>query len=217
MNKDYAPGIMQKTEAVIRLEQGYTLIEVCVSMVVACILATGVAYMYNNPTSKVKGVMFNLLADLNLARSESVNRNQDILVDFIFGDRDGYLICRDTDEDRDCNDELAGDIIKKVLFRKEVRFYDCVSAPPYPLNGPAKTPSGTTLAGKNGLIFGGPNYIKWQPDGTSGDNGSILVYHPAKNDPQQVKGNTYAAVISSAATGRVRLMRYRQGNGWFRK
>jgi len=197
--------------------QGFTLIELSVVMTVICILATGLAYMYANPTAIVKGVMFNLLADLNLARSESVNRNQDILVDFTLGNKDGYLICLDTDSDKDCDDELAEDIIKEVLFREEVQFYDCTSSPPYPVNGPTKTPSGTKLAGKNGLIFGGPNYIKWQPDGTSGDNGSIIVYHPAPRNPQQVKGDPYAAVISSAATGRIRLMRWRQDNGWSKK
>jgi prepilin-type N-terminal cleavage/methylation domain-containing protein len=197
--------------------QGFTLIELSVVMTVICILATGLAYMYANPTAIVKGVMFNVLADLNLARSESVNRNQDILVDFTLGNKDGYLICLDTDSDKDCGDELAEDIIKEVLFREEVQFYDCTSSPPYPVNGPTKTPSGTKLAGKNGLIFGGPNYIKWQPDGTSGDNGSIIVYHPAPRNPQQVKGDPYAAVISSAATGRIRLMRWRQDNGWSKK
>jgi prepilin-type N-terminal cleavage/methylation domain-containing protein len=197
--------------------QGFTLIELSVCMTIIGILATGVVYMYTNPTAKVKSVMFNILADLNLARSESVNRNQDILVDFTLGDKDGYLICLDTDSDKDCNDELAENIIKEVLFREEVQFYDCISAPPYPADGPTKTPSGTKLAGKNGLIFGGPNYIKWQPDGTSGDNGSIIVYHPAKQNPQQVRGDPYAAVISSAATGRIRLMRWRQNNGWSKK
>ena len=197
--------------------QGFTLIELSVVMTVICILATGLAYMYANPTAIVKGVMFNVLADLNLARSESVNRNQDILVDFTMGNKDGYLICLDTDSDKDCDDELAEDIIKEVLFREEVQFYDCTSSPPYPVNGPTKTPSGTKLAGKNGLIFGGPNYIKWQPNGTSGDNGSIIVYHPAPRNPQQVKGDPYAAVISSAATGRIRLMRWRQDNGWSKK
>jgi len=197
--------------------QGFTLIELSVVMTVICILATGVVYMYANPTAIVKGVMFNVLADLNLARSESVNRNQDILVDFTLGNKDGYLICLDSNSDKDCDDELADDIIKEVLFREEVQFYDCTSSPPYPADGPTRTPSGTKLAGKNGLIFGGPNYIKWQPDGTSGDNGSIIVYHPAPRNPQQVKGDPYAAVISSAATGRIRLMRWRQDNGWSKK
>ena len=197
--------------------QGFTLIELCVFMTVISILATGIVYMYTNPTAKVKGVIFNILTDLNLARSESVNRNQNVLVDFTLGEKDGYLICLDTDSDKDCNDELAENIIKEVLFRKEVQFYDCTSAPPYPVNGPTKTPSGTKLAGKNGLIFGGPNYLKWQPDGTSGDNGSIIVYHPAPQNPQEVKGAPYAAVISSASTGKMRLMRWHNKRGWSKK
>jgi prepilin-type N-terminal cleavage/methylation domain-containing protein len=198
-------------------EEGFTLIELMVVMVIACILATGVVYMFTNPTAKVKGVAFALLADLNLARSEAVNLNQDVLVHFILGARDGYLICLDTDADKTCNDEASGDIIKEVLFREEVQFYDCVSAPPYPDGGPTKTPAGTKLAGKNGIIFGGPDYIKWQPDGTSSDNGSILMYHPAPKNPRKVKGDPYAAVISSASTGRVRLMRWRRKNGWSMK
>jgi len=197
--------------------QGFTLVELSVVMVIACILATGVVFMFTNPTAKVKSTAFCLLADLNLARSEAVNRNQDVLVDFVFGTRDGYLICIDTDEDKDCHDEAVDDIIKKVLFRDEVHFYDCAAAPPYPAKGPQKTPAGTSLAGKNGLIFGGPNYIKWQPDGTSGDNGSIIIYHPAAENSQLVKGDPYAAVISSAATGRIRLMRWRREIGWLMK
>lgn len=197
--------------------QGFTLVELLVVMVIVCILASGVVFMFTNPTAKVKSVAFCLLADLNLARAEAVNRNLDILVDFVFGSQDGYLICIDTDADKDCQDEADDVIIKKVLFRKEVHFYNCASAPPYPENGPHKTPSGTSLAGKNGLIFGGPNYIKWQPDGTSGDNGSIILYHPAADNIQQVKGDPYAAVISSAATGRIRLMCWRQKSGWHMK
>lgn len=199
------------------LPKGFTLVELSIVMVIVCILATGVVFMLTDPTAKVKGVAFSLLADLNLARSEAVNRNQDVLVDFTLGTRDGYLVCFDTDSDKDCNDELPENVIKNVLFRGEVQFYDCTSAPPYPENGPSRTPSGTNLAGKNGLIFGGPDYIKWQPDGTSGDNGSIILYHPASENPQQVKGNPYAAVISSAATGRMRLMRWRKQSGWSKK
>jgi prepilin-type N-terminal cleavage/methylation domain-containing protein len=197
--------------------QGFTLLELSVVMAIICILAIGVVYMYSNPTAKVKTAAFAILTDLNWARSESVNRNRDLLVDFILGARDGYLICLDRDSDKDCNNEAAEDIIKHVLFRKEVQFYDCTSAPPYPDGGPTKTPAGTKLAGKNGLIFGGPNYIKWQPDGTSSDNGSIIIYHPARENPHQVKGAPYAAVISSASTGKIRLMRWRPESGWSMK
>ena len=196
---------------------GFTLVELSVVLVIVCILAISVVYMHINPTAKVKGAAFNLLADLNLARSEAVNRNRDVLVDFTLGQRDGYLICLDTDSDQNCNDEAADAVIKEILFSGEVQFYDCSSAPPYPVGGPTKTPAGTDLAGKKGLIFGGPEYIKWQPDGTSSDNGSIILYHPAPENPLKVKGSPYAAVISSAATGRIRLMCWRRKTGWSRK
>lgn len=199
------------------LQKGFTLVELSVVMVIVCILAAGAVFMFVDPTAKVKSVAFSILTDLNFARSEAVNRNQDVLVDFTLGARDGYLICLDTDSDKECGDEKSDMIFRKVLFRKEVQYYDCTSAPPYPEDGPSRTPSGTSLAGKKGLIFGGPDYIKWQPDGTSGDNGSIIVYHPAPKNPNQVKGNPYAAVISSAATGRIRLMRWRREGGWSKR
>ena len=63
--------------------RGYTLMELSVVMVIVCILASGVVYMFSNPTAKVKDAAFNLLADLNLARAEAVKQNHDVLVDFI--------------------------------------------------------------------------------------------------------------------------------------
>jgi len=188
-----------------------------VSLVIVSILALGSVMIFNNSSAKVRGAIFNILADINLARSEAVNRNLDVLVDFTLDSVQGYQLCHDTDSDNDCSNEAAEDIIKEVKFSEEVKFYDCTFAPPYPADGPTKTPSGTGLAGKNGLIFGGPNYISMQPDGSSSDNGSIIVYSPAQGKPLEIKGSPYAAVISSAATGRVRVMRWQQDIGWSKK
>lgn len=191
--------------------------ELMVAMAIVAILATGTVMMFTNPSAKVKGVIFKIQGDINLARSEAVNRNRDVLVDFTLGSTDGYQLCLDTDSDNDCSNEAAEDLIREVVFTEEVQFYDCTSAPPYPADGPTTTPSGTDLAGKNGLIFGGPTYLKMQPDGTSSDNGSIIVYFPVPGNPQAIKGSPYAAVISSAATGRIRVMRWRQDGGWSKK
>ena len=188
-----------------------------VVMVIIAILATGALMMFRNPSAKVRGAIFNIQGDINLARSEAVNRNRDVLVDFSPGSTDGYQLCLDRDNDNDCSDEAAEDLIKEVVFPEEVQFYDCTSAPPFPAGGPTTTPSGTYLAGKNGLIFGGPNYVKMQPDGTSSDNGSIIVYCHAAGNPQAIKGSPYAAVISSAASGRIRVLRWRQDGGWSKK
>ena len=182
--------------------------ELMVVMVIIAILAAGAAMMFTNPSAKARTAIFAILTDINLARSEAVNRNQEVLVDFTLGSTDGYQLCLDTDADNDCSDEASENMIKKVKFPDEVQFYDCTSAPPYPAGGPTATPSGTDLAGKNGLIFGGPNYLKMEPDGTSSDNGSIIVYCHIPGNPQAIKGSPFAAVISSAATGRMRIMRW---------
>ncbi len=107
--------------------QGFTLVETAIVMTIVCILALAAVYMYSNPTAKVKSVIFCLLSDLNLARSEAVNRNRDVLVDFTIGARDGYIICLDTDADKDCGDETADSIIREVIFREEVKYYECTA------------------------------------------------------------------------------------------
>jgi prepilin-type N-terminal cleavage/methylation domain-containing protein len=196
---------------------GVTLLELMVVLVIISILAGGSVMMFRNPTAKVRSAIFSIQGDINLARSEAVNRNRDVLVDFTLGSEEGYQLCLDTDSDRDCSDEASADIIRKVVFGNGVRFYDCTAAPPFPAGGPTRTSSGTTLAGKNGLIFGGPTYIKMQPDGTSSDNGSIIVYCPDYDNPMVIRGDPYAAVISSASTGRIRVLRWRRDKGWSKK
>ena len=64
--------------------RGFTLTEVIVVMVIVAILATGVVFMFTDPTAKVKAAAFEMRGDLNLARAEAVRRNESILVDFIF-------------------------------------------------------------------------------------------------------------------------------------
>ena len=59
----------EKKTTVSSIAQGFTLIELCVFMTVISILATGVVYMYSNPTAKVKGVAFNILGDLSQFRN----------------------------------------------------------------------------------------------------------------------------------------------------
>ena len=63
--------------------KGFTLIELMVVMVIVGILAIGVVFMFADPTAKVKAAAFEMRGDFNLARSEAVRRNEDILIEFI--------------------------------------------------------------------------------------------------------------------------------------
>jgi type II secretory pathway pseudopilin PulG len=116
-----------------------------VVMVIVAILAVGVVFMFANPSAKSKNQAFTLLGDINMARSEAVNQNEDVTVEFLdgisdecqeqiaecitAGKYDGYLICLDTDDDGFCTDESADDIIRTTIFREEVQYYDPTSVP----------------------------------------------------------------------------------------
>ena len=62
---------------------GFTLIEVLIVMVIVGILATSVVFMFANPSAKSKNQAFTLLGELNMARSEAVNQNEDVTVEFL--------------------------------------------------------------------------------------------------------------------------------------
>jgi prepilin-type N-terminal cleavage/methylation domain-containing protein len=136
---------------------GFTLIELLIVMVIVGILATGVVYMFANPSAKVKTQAFTMLGELNMARSEAVSKNEYVLVYFLnnvdgvsndvdgdpkcskgniaectpdSGTYDGYIICVDTNTDSACDatDDAAGGIIKVTLFDKRVQLYDTDAA-----------------------------------------------------------------------------------------
>ena len=120
---------------------GFTLVELMVVLVVVGILATGIVFMFNNPTGKVKAEAFDMRGNFNLARAEAVSRNLDVLIDFV---NDGYDICIDASADSDCSDEPADNFIKEVTFSNRVQYYD-FTADPLPADGPDKTPPDTKI------------------------------------------------------------------------
>jgi Tfp pilus assembly protein FimT len=191
-----------------------------VVMVIVAILATGVVFMFANPTAKVKTLAFELLGEINYARAVSVKENQSVLVDFspVLGAEDSYQICFDTDIDGDCSDEAVDDILKEVILRNDVQFYDFSDALALPADGPTKTPPYTTetagkdLAGEDGVILDSgafPNTLLMQPDGTCNKDGAVVIYLHSQGDRSKVRGTPYAVVIGSASTGQVKLSRWR--------
>ena len=90
MKGDRYPG-----KFLIKSTQGFTLIELMVVVVIIGILATGVVFMFANPTAKVKTQAFELLGEINYARSVSVTENQSVAVHFypVIGAAANYKIC----------------------------------------------------------------------------------------------------------------------------
>ena len=227
--------------------QGFTLIELMVVMVIVGILATGVVFMFANPSAKSKNQAFNLLGELNMARSEAVSENQDVLVHFIddvdgvgtdvdgdpkcsednitectpgSGTFDGYIICFDDDTNGDCDG--ADTLIKVTLFRKEVQYYDPTALPAGP--GPALTPGGANLIGKSGIVLDDVaatevNNFSMEPDGTleDGITENINVVIFVPKETHNVIYGAPYAITISSGTGRVILERWTYAGVWGRK
>jgi len=205
---------------------GYTLIEVLVVMVIVGILATGVVFMFADPTAKVKAGVFEMRGDFNLARAEAVRRNNEILIQFLDsaqetcsketatlfghcfagGNSQGYVVCFNEDADGtpddDCSDEdLEENVIKTALFNELVKFYDIGATAP--AEGPDKAPNGDALTSNNGITFAG-DFFYMNPNGTSADVGSVVIYYPSGTE---IRGKPYAIDVNNI--GNVRLFRWR--------
>jgi prepilin-type N-terminal cleavage/methylation domain-containing protein len=225
----------------VKSAHGFTLIELMVVMVIVGILATGVVFMFANPSAKVKNQAFTLLGELNMGRSEAVSENLDVRVEFLddisencqeqiancttAGDYDGYLLCLDTDADTFCTDESADDIIRTTIFARDVQYYDPTVVPVVPTGGPAATPGGANLIGKSGILLDDVAATEvttffMEPDGTLEDgvteNINVIIYVPKEDSHNKIYGTPYAIIISPN-TGGITLKRWTDAGAWGRK
>ena len=200
---------------------GFTLMEVLIVMVIVGILATGVVFMFANPNAKVKTQAFNLLGEMNMARSEAVTRNQEVLVDFIFGAQDGYEICVDSTGFNGCADETGENFIQETLFPQGVKYYNPGVTP---VDGPAATPGGGDLIGaaSDGIVLDNDtkiDSITMEPDGTLEDtiteDASVVIFLPEGGDLDVIDGTPYAVTIKP--NGGASIGRWIMGDTWFRK
>ena len=200
---------------------GFTLIEVLIVMVIVGILATGVVYMFANPSADVKTQTFTMLGDMNRARSEAVTRNEDVLVDFT---ANGYQICVDaTASNDDCSDETGENFIQETIFHLKVEYYAPAALP---AGGPPTTPLETDTIANNlidgtGLLLDDGTAITnftLEPDGTLEDgiaqNINVVIFAPKKNQ-NAIDGTPYAVTVS-ASSGRIRISRW-TGGAWSTK
>ena len=207
--------------------RGYSLIEVIVVMLIVGILASGVVFMFANPSAKVKGQSFTTLGDLNRARSEAVNRNVDVRVTFLPGaaaaDQDGYRIWIDDwdaggddfGSDGLYQDSASGSdtLIGETFFPEQVQFYDTNAT-----GGPTKkpfSPWGALVVG-NGIEFDGADEFVFTSRGIAEDSGSntldnegyVIMYSPVSaTDHATMRAKPFAVVITPGV-GSVRIARF---------
>lgn len=217
--------------------RGFSLIEVIVVMIIVAILATGVVFMFADPTAKVKAAAFEMRGDLNLARAEAVKENEEVRIDFDPANNSYRIWLDDWDAvglvvgsppqddsytlDNPATADKDGDtLVKEIIFRNNVKYYDFTGTAP--TNGPLSDPFGNSLDGESGITLGATT-LTFSPDGTCDTSGSVVVYFPKDGDPATLiaKGKPYAVVVGNTSTGNVRLERWRPDLGssgeWSRK
>jgi len=229
-------GVHSKYMAPDQGEQGYTLVEVLVVMVIVGILATGVVFMFANPSARVRSQAFTMLGELNQARSEAVNRNIDVRVTFLPGaaatDEDGYRIWVD---DWDAGGGGPGSdgvytagsdtLVLETFFPLAVQFYDKNGT-----DGPGVDPEGGGLNLENGdsdddgIEFDGADEFVFTARGIAEDSGSaaldntgfVYIYLPASPaDHTTMRAPPYALVVTTG-TGRVRIARWDKSDAAWR-
>ena len=216
-------------------EQGFSLLELMVVIVIISILALSVSTMYMNPLLDVKGAIFKLRADIGYARGEAVRRNAPVLIQFDMSVTfDGYRMCIQdplpanvANFDNDC-DDVTDDVIRQVVLYKEVQFYDQpTNAPAGPNVVPPGVPAAIPLwpnplaADRDGVTFPQNDLdlcdcFRFLPDGSADSNGEIYLYAPSSTDgANSLKTPPYALVVNQ--TGMIQVGFWRAGEGWVQR
>ncbi|MDH5208125.1 MAG: GspH/FimT family pseudopilin [Burkholderiaceae bacterium] len=65
-----------------KVQRGFTLVEMIIVMAIMAILAgvSASSFVWLNQSTQIRGAAFDLVADLDFARSEAVKRNDDVVV-----------------------------------------------------------------------------------------------------------------------------------------
>lgn len=188
---------------------GFSLVELLVVMTIVAILAVTVAGSFGSAEVRLRGQVFSMMGDFNMARSEAVKKGLEVAIDLgRLGETDddgrlwpadGYRICLDVDEDSNC--DSADELLREVVFDEEVHFYDVDLPPPA---GPDKTVTGEAWsAGGDGISFSA-NRLLMKPNGTSNKAGTIYLFSPGGKDG--VRGGPMALVLNRI--GRMRVARW---------
>ena len=195
---------------------GFSLIELLVVMVIIGIMATAIIREFTGAKSRLKGCAFSVRTDINLARTEAVNRNQDILIEFIFdtedfdgdGDMDnGYKIYVDTDSSLTIN-PAVDDKIKEFPLPDDMLFYKST----YPGGATDLIDNSTPYAG-DGVTFSTiNNVLVMQANGACSEAGTIYICLPDNpGAPADMQTGSYAVDLNTL--GRIQILVW-DGSSW---
>ena len=198
---------------------GFSLVELMVVMVIVAILATGVVFMFANPSAKVKNQSFTMLGEFNMARSEAVSKNTDTIITFLPGTVDAYRIW--IDDNGTAGYQVGDTLLRYTQFPVEVQFYDKNAT-----DGPNVNPEDGALldmedadTDDDGVEFDGLNECVFTSMGTAtlANTGYVYIYYPASaTEHVKMRAAPYALVVSPI-TGSVKIRRWTDAGAWSTK
>ncbi len=188
--------------------------ELMVVMVIAGIFILGAVRAMGSAAARLRGTLYRTLGDLNLARAEAVNRNREVLCDFILAGEvdddgvaaatDGYRLCVDNDGDKNC--DSSDTVLRQQFFPGNLVYYDLDLPAPA---GPDRKPDGSGWdKGGDGVSFTA-NRMAMQMDG--GSNKAGTVYLCAVGTGGDLLAGPVALVVNIA--GRIRLDQWQPERG----
>ncbi|MDF1555839.1 MAG: GspH/FimT family pseudopilin [Deferrisomatales bacterium] len=183
-----------------RSPAGFTLVE---AMIVVAIIAVMLAVsapglLAGLPAMRVNGAARQLLSDLRLARTRSVEQGQWVLVQFDTG-ADTYLLAYDVNKDNQYTVAADGDPFKQVDLDDD-----------YPSILFGTTVASTSADGVN-LDSGTANTVTFRSNGTSGESGEVYLMPSADSGTSNTDRNRRVLLIG--ATGNLSIESY-SGGTW---
>ncbi len=167
-------------------DQGFTLLELMVTVAIAAILVTVAMPSFTGTiiSNRLTTINNELVGALNLARSEAIKRNQQVVVEKTGANwQDGWRVFVDIDRTPSSDANTFNDDSDTTLCESNE---DCM------LRAYSSLPTGYTINSNNFT-----NYIRYTPTGQANTNGTFAVC--------QNSDSSNSKEIIIIATGRARL------------
>lgn len=202
------------------LNQGHSLVELLIVVVILGVLATAVGVNLSSRETKTKSFVFTMRAKFQQAKMEAIKRGRDVYIDFDFNNDDvvdnGFTIWVDVDGTvTPINSFTFENIFSTSNDGIEIFTTPVPPLPPLPpdvLDGPGVGPGGAKI--EEGVTAAAYRF-KMNPDGTS-VAGRVYLYWATTDGVGGKSVNSGPYAITVNIVGRIKISSWKKNDGqWF--